>query len=984
LKRPVNTYPPDDAAAGTRRGGRPTSSFPGVLRILLLGVALFGSFFSTSLQAADSPFTVDAWTTEDGLPQSSVLTIVQTHDGYLWLGTLNGLVRFDGHTFTSFNVNNTTNLPGDRIVFLFEDSRHTLWVGTDNAGLCAIRNGVIQKFDIDAIGANIFFASEDEAGGIWFGAANGRFFRWKDGQLDLNAATTQNLWARLLRQAYHVVQRGRSGGYWRLEGGHIQKWEGDKLEKDFGAFPWPSSLVAASFSVSLDANIAETCEDNEGNLVVGVKRSGVYRIDLQGGCRQILNLEDLSEKNVTSVCVDRDDNVWVGTDGGGLHRVKANYFVCPPEFANGVIQSVAEDAVGGLWVQDNTRTNGIIYFRTNSLRDYNKFGAWSVLVDQNQQVWAGTRGQGLFQLKAGEFKPVNAAARAGTRIYSLFQSRDGRLWVGSETGLASYDGQNWRFYTAAEGLPPTAVRAIAEDTNGSIWIGTGDQGLFSLQGGLVTSTYSPVKDISCLLVGKDNDLWVGSSSHGLARLADGHWSTFAGSDGLPGDDIGYLIEDDLGNLWIGSYEGLARVGESSLAAAAADKNNKISCRIFLTRECSAGAQPAAIRAHDGNLWFPTIQGLYSVNPADLKPDTNPPPVIIESVLVDGVSQKGNPLSDVWPDAVSLTPANEHLEIHFTALNFAAPKRAQFAVRFKYCLEGHDKDYTDIGGERAEHFNKLPAGNYFFKVIACNEDGVWNNVGAGLQIIVEPPIWQKQWFIAASTLLLLGILAGSTYLVSTARLKRELRALHQKEMIERERARIARDLHDQLGANLTQVALLGELAEADKDLPDEVEQHARQICGTARETTRALDEIVWAVNPSNDTVEGLANYACKYAQDYFALANVSFRSDLPPDLPATRILPEVRHNVFLAFKEAVNNVVKHAQATRARVWLRLEPDQFILGVEDNGRGLGDLTGKQLRNGLKNMRKRLSDVQGQFDIGPGSDGGTAVRLIVPLKK
>jgi len=139
-----------------------------------------------------------------------------------------------------------------------------------------------------------------------------------------------------------------------------------------------------------------------------------------------------------------------------------------------------------------------------------------------------------------------------------------------------------------------------------------------------------------------------------------------------------------------------------------------------------------------------------------------------------------------------------------------------------------------------------------------------------------------------------------------------------------------------------------------------------------------------VNPSNDTVEGLANYACKYAQDYFALANISFRSDLPPDLPATRILPEVRHNVFLAFKEAVNNVVKHAQATRARVWLRLEPDQFTLGVEDNGRGLGDLSGRQLRNGLKNMRKRLSDVQGHFDIGPAAGGGTAVRLIVPLDK
>jgi signal transduction histidine kinase len=190
------------------------------------------------------------------------------------------------------------------------------------------------------------------------------------------------------------------------------------------------------------------------------------------------------------------------------------------------------------------------------------------------------------------------------------------------------------------------------------------------------------------------------------------------------------------------------------------------------------------------------------------------------------------------------------------------------------------------------------------------------------------------------------------------------------------------LHDQLGANLTQVTLLGEMAEADKDLPGEVEQHAQQICATARETTRSLDEIVWAVNPSNDTLASLANYACKYAQDYFALAGVSYRAELPAQVPATPILPEVRHNVFLAFKEAVNNVVKHARASEARVNLQLEPGKFILSVTDNGRGLGDLSQKQLRNGLKNMRRRLADVRGEFAIAPGESCGTVVKLTVPV--
>ena len=211
---------------------------------------------------------------------------------------------------------------------------------------------------------------------------------------------------------------------------------------------------------------------------------------------------------------------------------------------------------------------------------------------------------------------------------------------------------------------------------------------------------------------------------------------------------------------------------------------------------------------------------------------------------------------------------------------------------------------------------------------------------------------------------------------------QLQSLQHREALEHERARIARDLHDQLGANLTQVALLGEMAEADKNEPAEIEQHAQQISLTARETTRSLDEIVWAVNPANDTLDGLVNYAGKYAQEYLALAGLRCRADLPAQLPAISIPPEVRHNVFLAFKEAVHNVVKHAQATEARMRLRLEPGQFILEIEDNGRGLGNQAGPQNRNGLRNMKKRMEDIGGEFSISGGANGGTIVRLTVPI--
>jgi signal transduction histidine kinase len=321
-----------------------------------------------------------------------------------------------------------------------------------------------------------------------------------------------------------------------------------------------------------------------------------------------------------------------------------------------------------------------------------------------------------------------------------------------------------------------------------------------------------------------------------------------------------------------------------------------------------------------------------------------------------------------------------LEIHYTALNFTAPDE----VRFKYRLEGHETAWTDAGNNRAAYYSEVPPGRYRFHVTACNEDGVWNENGSFLDIIVEPQFWQTAWFRVVVIVGFLGLIVAVVRYLSTQKLQRQLQSLKQREALERERSRIARDLHDQLGANLTQVALLGEMAEADKNAPDEIESHARQISQTARETTRSLDEIVWAVNPANDTLDGLVNYACKYAQEYLALAGLRCRADVPSELPATAIPPEVRHNAFLAFKEAVNNVVKHAQASEAWIRLRLQPDSFILEIEDNGRGLGktDAGGAGTRNGLRNMRKRMEDIHGEFSIGPGAKGGTVVRLTVPI--
>jgi len=953
-----------------------------MLQLAWLWLCGFGCLYLANAETSksDSPFIVDVWGTEEGLPQSSVISVIQTKDGYLWLGTLNGLVRFDGNHFTVFDQFNTPGLSSDRIVSLFEDSRTNFWIWTESSGLDLVKSGKIETFNAasGASGERLPYIYEDVSSNIWFYAADGHFFSYQNGRMIFYDPSIFP--AQLFEQAVKINVPSPSGGFWRMENGSIQKWKNNQLEKDFGTCPWTN------------ASVTSACEDVNGNLIVGTLGAGVFWFDASGKYERISKVEGLSSDYVLSLCMDREGNLWVGTDGGGLDRIKRKKFNTPGELHPWDAQSLSEDAHSGLWVAFGAQ--GASYWKTNSTQDFHVsqyHDAWEVLVDHQQQVWVGTRDDGLFLFQTNHFIPAPGAQILGPQIFALFEDHSGQLWVGAQNGLGCWNGQHWKIYTTQDGLSENTVRAIVEDFAGNFWVGTQNAGLNFLQNGKFISYRRsenglPGDDVSCLYLDKDGVLWIGTSGHGLAQFQNGIWTRYSTDDGLVSNSIGYIIEDDDGNLWIGSNAGLMRIQKKSLDDFASGATNVISCRTYgktdglPTRECSSGSQPAACRTLDGKIWFPTTKGLVSVNPAELEPNLQPPLVMIESVLVDGREQKTNRLDSAWSQSIVIPPGREQLEIDYTALNFSAPD----AVRFKYRLEGRDTTWTEARAERVANYSNLSPGHYHFHVEACNEDGVWNENGSILEITMQPQFWQTRSFLAMIIAGFLGMVVVMVRYFSTQKLRRELQLHKQQEALERERSRIARDLHDQLGANLTQVALLGEMAGADKNSPEEIESHAKQISETARETTHSLDEIVWAINPSNDTLEGLANYACKYAQEYLALAGVRYRVDLPMELPPTPIPPEVRHNVFLAFKEAVHNVVKHSQASEVWIRLRLSPESFTLGIEDNGRGIGDKAALQNRNGLRNMKKRMEDIRGEFSISGSANAGTIVRLQIPLSK
>jgi ligand-binding sensor domain-containing protein/signal transduction histidine kinase len=930
---------------------------------------------------SDSPVLVDVWSTKEGLPENSVISVIQTKDGYLWLGTLNGLVRFDGNHFTIFDENNTPGLSSERIVYLFEDSHTNLWIGTDNGTVAMAKDGRITNFQIGGAGheGRLLYAFEDLTGCIWFYTADGRTSRYQDGKMSPDSSLISK---ELVLRAAKVWIPGQSNSFWSIQNGRVQKWRGNQRERELGVYPW-----------RINAIVTSACEDSAGNLIVGTWGEGIFWLGADGNWRHISTEQGLSSAFVLSLCMDREGNLWVGTDGEGLDRIKRKIFDTPAEHHSWVVQSISGDGSGGLWTAFNA--HGVTFWFANSAQDFGvgrSSNAWTVLVDRKQQIWVGTRGEGLFQFQTDHFQPVPGVEILGQQIFALLEDHAGQLWAGAQNGLARWNGQGWKIYTTHDGLSENIVRAIAEDAEGNLWIGTESQGLNFLKAGKFISIQAagnglPGNDISCLYLDRDGVLWVGTSGHGLARFYKGKWTRYSTDTGLASNSIDYIIEDGADCLWIGSNAGLMRIQKQSLNDFANGTADLISCRTYVetdglpTRECSAGSQPAACRTLDGRLWFPTTKGLVSVNPADLKPNRQPPLVMIESVLVGGREQKTNRFSPAWQPSVLVPPGHEQLEIHYTALNFPAPRE----VQFKYRLEGHETAWTEAGDTRVAYYNKVPPGNYRFHVIACNEDRVWNETGDALEVTVQPQFWQTWWFRAAVILCLVGTVVAVVRYLSTQKLRRRLQLLEQQEALEKERSRIARDLHDQLGANLTQVALLSEMAEADKHSPAEIESYAQQISQTARETTRSLDEIVWAVNPFNDTLEGLINYVCKYAQEYLALAGLRYRADVPTQLPAITIPPEVRHNVFLAFKEAVNNVVKHAQASEVRVRLQLPPGNFALSIEDNGRGMGgrDANATPARNGLRNMRKRMEDIHGEFSISPGTGGGTIVCLTVPIR-
>jgi signal transduction histidine kinase/ligand-binding sensor domain-containing protein len=997
---------------------------------ILCRFALVFALVSTGfLSATAAPnYLARIWQVEQGLPQNKVTSVLQARDGYLWVGTYNGLARFDGVNFKTFDDNNTPELRSNRITSLFETADGTLWIGTENGNVSQYKDGHFVAVPLHAnwSGGKIYAIIDDDAGDVWLMNEAGELARARDSKVlsPPSGAVTKvvslvreqdgTVWVdregrvSLLKQGQLQpvgfeatnsepypyiggIAASRDGGCWVAYNSRIQKWKDGQWVADLGAAPWGWDVVA---------NFAET---SAGMLVGGTSGDGMWLFfadQTNTPSQRFTSTNGLPSDWVLSLWEDREKNLWCGT-GAGLVVIRPNNLavISPPDnWKSRPVLSVLPAPDGALWV--GTEGAGLYRLQNGGWANFNVAQGernpyvWSLAADGAGKIWAGSWGGGLFVQKDDLFDFAPGLENCLLPMPALLFVGS-ELWIGTPAGPLRYQNGKLEKFSEIAGETFGDVRAIALDKSGALWFGTAGGGLVRRENGnfrrFKKSNGLSSDFIECLHFADDGALWIGTFGGGLSRFKDGKFSVINQEAGLPNSVIGHIEADERGFFWMSSYGGILRASEKDLNRCA---NGEIAIVPFLTYgindglptlECSEGFQPAGGKTSDGRLWFPTAKGLVVVDPTGARINRQPPPVLIEEIRVDDKKfAEGN---DVGP--LKIPPGRHRIEFTYTGLSFVAPEK----VRFKCRLKNVETEWTDVGAKRVATYNFIPPGNYLFQVTACNNDGVWNNTGASLKFAMLPYFWQTTWFHVLGGLATALAAGGLVWFDTRRRMRRRLERVERQRDIERERSRIARDIHDDLGSQLTRITMISESARDDIDNPGQAMIGLNRIYQTARELTRSMDEIVWAVSPRHDTLESLATYLEKFAHDWLATSGFRCRLDLPVQFPEWPLMSEVRHNVFLAFKEALHNVVKHSGASEVLIRLAVKEKLFELTVADNGRGFA--VGEKMkdvsfahgratsRNGLENMRQRLAAIGGSCEIQSVPNSGTKVIFSVPIK-
>jgi ligand-binding sensor domain-containing protein/signal transduction histidine kinase len=1000
------------------RAGR---QWRGELLLLLL------TFVPAAL-ALDPHSTLDhfghqVWRTDSGLPQNTVHTVLQTRDGYLWLGTDGGLVRFNGLDFVTFASENTPQLPSDTIYDLLQDGSGTLWISTAS-GLVSYRSGAFTAYSTaqGLPAETVWFTYEDHRHRLWaITSAGPATF---DGQHFIPVAGAQAA-GPLNRQA--LAEDGQ-GTLWL--GGSSGVFVFDTTERT------PRLKQHLLNSIETEAIVL----DRQGNVWMGTGE-GLKRY--AGG-----TLTPLSKTEVTALEPDADGSMWVGAATGLAHLDAAGAALPLPTQGERVekINRLFRDHQGVLWI---TSERGVFRLEGKQLQSFSPGSALStnrvlsVYEDREGDLWFGTDAGGLNVLRDQKFTTYTTEDRlSGNFVRCVFQGANGELWIGTDgaglnrrtaTGFAHYstanglssnvvlslaggegddlwigtpDGLNLlhqgrvKKFTSADGLPDDFIRSLTTDRDGTLWIGT-RHGLAHRAGGKFTS-FSSLDGLGSDFIGAilraGPDLWVGTAG-GLSRLEDGHFTNYTVKQGLSNNTVTAMaldaqgtlwlgtngggldrlrdgrieafppqglprtiygmLEDGSGHLWLSAKTGIFQVGTAGGAITAYGTADGMNIR-----ECSGGGHPAAWKLADGSLWFATLDGVSVIDPAHAPKNPTPPPVVIEKVLVN--DRALNPEADL-----TLQPGTSRLEFQYAGLSFVAPQK----VQYRYRLQGFDRGWIEAGTRRAAFYTNLPPGRYRFQVMAANNDGVWSPAGAAFDLRLLPHFYQTGWFYSALALALL--LLG--YLIYRWRV---LQVEAQWGAVLRERGRMAREIHDTLAQGFAGISVQLELvARLLSGGADAVRRPLDQARALARASLEEARTSMWNLRSQPSEAEDLPS---RLSRSCTRLAGGS-ESKVYLQVKGTyrAVERKIEEELLRIGQEAVANAVRHAGATRIDVQLIYEAARVSLRVEDDGRGFTPGTnGKPGHYGIRGMEERASEIDAALVLESTPGAGTRVLVDAPL--
>jgi signal transduction histidine kinase/ligand-binding sensor domain-containing protein len=741
-----------------------------------------------------SQYSHEVWTTDDGLPQNSINKLAQTPDGYLWMGTQEGLTRFDGVQFTVFDKHNTPQIKNNYISALYVDHEGTLWIGTYDGGLVTYSNKTFSEtkglkllenshirsifedramgmwisirgrgvMRIDSISHHIFDTSngllsneawnfcEDSRGRVWIATENGISI------YDNGTFTSFTMNDGLIFSIVNSIAQGSNNSMWLATNHGIQKVPDDlKNKKAFATYGANDGLPD---NISYDVKLG-----NDGTVWIGT-RAGVARF-LDGKISSFMAVDGLSYDHVSTVLIDFEGNIWIGTDGGGLNVLKDGIFTSFTKkegMLSNTIWTIFEDPAHTKWIGTD---NGLVKMSGGDKRSFKYFTVrdglydneiYSLTMDHTGAMWVGTV-NGINKIVNGKVETITSSIKTkGLIISQVFEDSRRRIWIATAgEGLYMLSNGAAKEYNTAKGFASNYIDCIAEDRNGNIVVGTDGDGLV-----IISDEHQKVitkKDglssnfIHSLYIDTENVMWIGTFGGGLNRFADGKITPITVNNGLHDDLIFRILEDDFGRLWMTSNRGIFHVNKSELTSFAESKITTITSTVYgkedglRSTECNGGVQPAGWKAYDGTLWFPTNGGVAMIDPKKIVVNKLPPRVIIEEMRV------GN---QVWKDSF-VVPGKDRFEFRFTGISFAAPKK----IRFKVKLEGYDKEWDDIDTRRAAYYTQLPPGEYTFRVIAGNSDGVWSDTGAAYSFVVQAHFYQtKIFYVTLLTLIVIGAIA----------------------------------------------------------------------------------------------------------------------------------------------------------------------------------------------------------------------------------